>query len=560
MPMPNPELSIIIPSYNRAQRLKACLKALHSQTQSLDDFEVIVVVDGSTDETMAAIQADHTPYCLRAIWQENSGSAAARNRGIAEARGRYCLFLDDDILASANLVAEHIHIQRTADNIVALGQIILSLPDDADAYAQQFAQGWRQHYDELGHGTAPPSWEDCYSGNLSVPREKLLACGGFATDLQRGEDVELGYRLWKTGCDIVYLPSAVSHQDERKGFRDLSRDAEKSGRADVIFYRRDPGMLSQSLGSFCSASWRKLLLRRIFLALHFPPALLLALRYLILKPRSRRSWVGFVQELCYWRGVRSEANGTELWSRIQSGVPILLFHAIGGEGEPPDTFLMPGGRFATHLRWIRRLGYRVITLEEFLACRREHRFPPPRSVVITFDDGYEDNHTNALPVLRNHQMPATVFLVSRFVGQKNTWDREGPLADRRLMGWPQIREMKQFGIGFGAHSQTHAALTRLESENAIVEIATSREEIGQAVPCPVTAFAYPYGLHSIEVQRMVEEAGYSLGCTVDPGLNGLGTPSFSLCRTELQGRDSLIRLLLGLWLGDPEAIWRRKRT
>jgi len=557
--MSNPELSIIIPSYNRAERLKSCLKALHSQTQSIDDFEVIVVVDGSTDETMATIAAYHPPYCLRAIWQENSGQAVARNRGIAEARGRYCLFLDDDILASANLVAEHIRVQRTADNIIALGQIFLSLPDDADLYAQTFAAGWQQHYDALNDGTIKPSWEDCYSGNLSVPREKLLARGGFATDLQRGEDVELGYRLWKAGCDIAYLPGAISHQDERKGFRELSRDTEKSGSADVIFYRRDPVMLSQALGSFCSASWRKLLLRRIFLALHVPIPLLLGLVHLIRKPPRRRSWVGFVKELCYWRGVRSEAIGSELWNRIQSGVPILLYHAIGGEGETPGTFLIPRERFTTHLHWIRRLGYGVITLEEFLACRQERRFPPPRSVVITFDDGYEDNHTNALPVLRSNKMPATVFLVSRFVGQTNVWDRAGPLAHRRLMNWAQIQEMAQLGIGFGAHSQTHAALTGMDPDNAIKEIVRSREEIEQELPHPVTAFAYPYGLHDIEVQRMVEEAGYSLGCTVDPGLNGLGTPSFSLRRSELQGHDSVMRLMLALWLGDPEAIRRRRR-
>ena len=558
--MTNPELSIIIPSYNRSDRLQACLKALHSQTQDPGDFEVIVVIDGSTDQTMATIDAYHPPYCLRAIWQENSGQAAARNRGIAEARGRYCIFLDDDILASATLVAEHLRVQRTADNIVALGQIILSLPDDTDPYAQTFAAGWQQHYDALSDGTIKPSWEDCYSGNLSAPREKLLGCGGFATDLQRGEDVELGYRLWKAGCNIMYVPTAISHQDERKGFPELSRDAEKSGMADVIFYRRDPDMLSQSLGSFCAASWRKLLLRRFILAFHVPPSLLLGLGGLIRNPSRRRSWFGFIKEICYWRGVRDEASGTALWKEIQSGVPILLFHAIGNENEKPGTFLMPRERFATHLRWIRRLGYRVITLEEYLACRRERRFPPPRSVIITFDDGYADNHTKALPILRSHNMPATVFLVSRFVGQTNTWDHAGPLARRRLMGWTQIREMALQGIGFGAHSQTHAALTHLEPSSAMMEIERSREDTEQELPHPVTAFAYPYGLHDIEVQRMVEQAGYSLGCTVDPGLNGLGTPSFSLRRSELQGHDSVMRLLLALWLGDPEAIWRRKRT
>src|SRR6185503_15784205 len=117
------ELSIVIPTYNRAKHLRLCLEALNRQTQVASDFEVVVVIDGSTDKTIEMLKRFETPYSLRIIWQKNSGQASALNQGIREALGRYILFLDDDIVADPRLVAEHLRAHHRHPNAVVIGQI-----------------------------------------------------------------------------------------------------------------------------------------------------------------------------------------------------------------------------------------------------------------------------------------------------------------------------------------------------------------------------------------------------------------------------------------------------
>jgi peptidoglycan/xylan/chitin deacetylase (PgdA/CDA1 family)/glycosyltransferase involved in cell wall biosynthesis len=553
------ELSVIIPTYNRAERLQACLEALARQTQPFSDFEVVVVVDGATDETMAMLAKFAAPYPLRTVWQENAGPSQARNHGSSLASGQYCLFIDDDIIAGPDLVGQHLRAQRKQQNVIAIGQITLSLPADADWYAHAFARGWRDHYQRLNQEGVNPTWEDCYSGNMSVSREIFLKCGGFDVTLVRGEDVELAYRLQRQGCTFVYLPDALGHQDERKGFGELSQDSWKAGMADAILYQRDPQILSLALASFTTGSWRKLLLRRLLLAGRVPPHWLAWVGRLLKKEAHRYSWHTFIQHFCYWRGVRYAVGRTTLWSRLTAGTPILMYHALGTSAEPAAPYLMPARRFAAHLAWLQRLGYRVISLDQFLACRREKRLPSARSVVITFDDGYLDNYTLAFPILQQRKLPATIFLVSDYVGQTNQWDKSGPLAERPLLDWLRIKEMAAQGIQFGAHTCTHVALTAVSPDQAAAEITDSRERLACELNQPITTLAYPYGEHDPVVQSMVEQAGFAAACTVDPGLNNLTTPAVALRRVEIRGTDSIIRLWLALWLGDADAIWPRKR-
>jgi glycosyltransferase involved in cell wall biosynthesis len=548
------ELSIIIPTYNRAGRLRGCLEALSRQTQPAGDFEVIVVVDGSTDGTAEMLRQFSAPYRLHTVWQENSGQPGALNRGISQAQGPYCLFLDDDIVADPRLVAEHLQAQRQHQNVVAIGRITLS-STSGGWYAAAFARGWHDRYRRLDRKNVTVTWQDCYSGNMSAPRELLQACHGFATELVRNYDVELAYRLGKQGCTFIYLPDAIGCQDERKEFRDLSLDAQKAGMVDVALYQRDPQMLSEALASFAEGSWRKLLLRRLLLAFRVPPRFLELLGRLIKEPARQYSWYSFVQNLCYWRGVRQAAAG--LWPQLTSATPILMYHAVGEPQEAAAPFVIPARRFEAQMAWLRRWGYQVISLEQFLACQRERRLPPARSVVITFDDGYRDNYTHAYPILQRHAVPATIFLVAGHIGHCNRWDKEGELAGRPLMSWSQLEELARQGIQFGAHSCTHPVLTAVLADQAAAEIVSSRQQLAKTLGIPITAFAYPYGEHDRCIQEMVEQAGYDSGCTVDSGLNSLLTSPLALRRIEIRGSDGLIRFWLGLWLGDADAIRRR---
>jgi len=553
------ELSVVIPTYNRAKRLRACLEALTHQTQAASTFEVIVVVDGSTDETAAMLKNLATPYSLRTIWQDNSGQPGALNRGIREAQSPYCLFLDDDIMANPQLLAEHLHAHREHPKAVVIGQITISLPADAGWYPRAFARGWQDHYFLLNQADNNLTWEDCYSGNMSAPREQLLACGGFCEDLVRGFDTELAKRLEQEGCSFVYASNALGCQDEQKGFRELSRDAEKAGNVDATLYKQNPQKLSQALASFPQGSWRKLLLHRLLLTLHMPPRILELVGRLIRNSAGQYSWFSIIQKYCYWRGVRKALGMAGLWQQLTSGTLILMYHAIGQPREAASTFVMPAQRFAQQMAWLKRMGYHPISLEQFLACQRENVMPAAHSVVITFDDGYADNYTYALPIIRQYDIPATLFVVTGFVGLANHWDAGGDLQGRPLMSWLQIQEMAAQGIDFGAHSRTHPVLTAISSAEAENEIAESRELLENKLGIPVHFFAYPYGEFDPSIQAMVGDAGFTASCTIHTGLNTLLTSPLALCRAEVQGTDSWLRFWLMLWLGDGESFWWRRR-
>jgi glycosyltransferase involved in cell wall biosynthesis len=116
-----PDLSIIIPTYNRKQVLLMCLNYLKQQTCPASRFEVIVAVDGSTDGTKEYIESNEFPFALKIVEQVNSGPAAARNLGARNASGEYLLFLDDDILATPDLIAEHLSIHKMYSNSIVVG-------------------------------------------------------------------------------------------------------------------------------------------------------------------------------------------------------------------------------------------------------------------------------------------------------------------------------------------------------------------------------------------------------------------------------------------------------
>ena len=119
-------LSIVVPTYNRQRILSRTLPSLLRQNGIGGQYEVIVVVDGSTDGTLAMLKRPDWGTRLRVISQPNRGLAAARNRGAAAARGDILLFLDDDMVASADLVAIHLEEHGTSSQKVVLGALGLA--------------------------------------------------------------------------------------------------------------------------------------------------------------------------------------------------------------------------------------------------------------------------------------------------------------------------------------------------------------------------------------------------------------------------------------------------
>ncbi|MCK6619999.1 MAG: glycosyltransferase [Calditrichaceae bacterium] len=543
------ELSVIIPTYNRAGRLRSCLEALTHQTQPAADFEVIVVIDGSTDETSEMLAQLATPFTLTALHQANSGQNIACNNGAAHARGRYCLFLDDDIVAEPQLVAEHLRLHRKHKKVAGIGQITLNVVKP-DWFMQRFAEGWHEHYQQLNLALRQPFWADGYGGNISVSRAMFMEVGGFAPDIRRSGDIELAYRLEQHGLRFIYLSSAIGHQDERKGYREFFADAAESGAAWVAICRRHPSMLPELLGRLGKTRAGEALLRKLFWRCGLSPWFLARSGSFLARTSWGSSWYRFLFAYGYWWGARRAIPDGETWERMVRGVPILMYHAFAGPGEPPSRFVLPVKRFARQMAWLKRLNYRVISLEEFLQYRRQLQLPPHRSVIITIDDGYAEIATHVHPILCRYNFPATVFLVSRRIGGCYDWQNHEALNGRRLLSWTEIREIASQGIRFGAHTRTHPVLTGISVEDARAEIAGSKADLESALQMPITTFAYPYGEFDEPVQDLVERTGFSGGCSADSGFNNWAIPLTALRRIEIEGTWSLLRFLLALHLGE----------
>ena len=540
------DLSVVVPTYNRAWLLDGCLRALVAQVELEAELEVVVVDDGSSDGTQAVLEHYASLLPLRFERQPNRGQPAALNRGIELARGRICLFLDDDVIAGPRLLAEHVRAQREHDGAIALGNLSLQLPERAGGLARYVGRWWAGQFGDFERGVRAPTFRSCYSGNISVPRSALLDAGGFAEWLPRSFDVELAYRLERAGLPIVFVPEARGVQIYEKGFAPIARDFEAAGRAAVAMYRREPALLPHlPLGNFWRGSQRSAALRRALLALRAPIwPLHLVDRLLTRSDRPYR----FLQDYCYWRGVRRAERDRATWRRLTGGVVILLYHALAPPGEPASRYILPARRFARQLRWLRLRGYTVLGLDEYVRHRLEHSLPPPRSVVLTLDDAYADNAELAHPLLQRHGLTATIFAVSRRMGEPNLWSEGAEVQGRPLMTWAQAKELRRDGLEFGAHTRTHASLPGLPPEELADEVEGSRRDLEERLG-PVGHFAYPYGRLDEASVRAAEEAGFASACGIEEGRNSPGTPSFALRRCEIHGTDSLLRFALTLALG-----------
>ncbi len=551
------ELSIVIPTRNRPEMLRRCIASLVEQTEPAEGLELVVVVDGSDPSTERMLRSLRLPFPVRGIVQVRAWQAAARNRGAAAARGGLLLFLDDGVVAAERLVAAHLRALRAEKEVVAMGRIDKVLREGAPRWARARQDLWRRHYERLAAGRAP-RFTDCYGANLSLARESFFGVGGFATDLEVEHAVELGYRLARAGMHLVHVPDAVVREDDRDTLGRFLADGRRGGVVGVRLWERHPELLPHlPLGGAEELPRRWIALRKVALALRVPPGLLAMGAKFAPSDSFAGGWLSFLFSYCYSRGVRASVD-KDTWRRLKRGTAILMYHAIGRPGERASRFVLPASRLRRQLAWLDLWRYNVIGLEELVQARIEYRLPPPRSVVLTFDDGYADNIELALPALERRGFGATLFLVSA-AGRRVGWARE-PELDGRALVIPTDARNVTGRIRFGGHSRTHPRLPSLAPAELEREIRGCKGELEAALAMPVSMFAYPFGERTPDVEAAVRDAGFLAACGVDSGRNRPTCDLFALRRFEVHGTDSLLRFALTLWLGDLRAFRRRDRA
>lgn len=209
-------------------------------------------------------------------------------------------------------------------------------------------------------------------------------------------------------------------------------------------------------------------------------------------------------------------------------LPILTFHAL--DNQPSVTSFSP----RVFRRGIARLhenGYRTLSLVEAAECLRQRMPFPERTFVITFDDGYQSVYEEALPVLRDYGMGATVFLTLGEMAGAETAGRLPSLSGRSMLSWHEIREMSKIGFSFGAHTLTHPDLTRLPVDRVEAEICRSKAVIEDALGDAVKCFAYPYGRYDQRSREIVRQY-FACACSDKLGLTTRNSDLYALERVD----------------------------
>lgn len=210
-----------------------------------------------------------------------------------------------------------------------------------------------------------------------------------------------------------------------------------------------------------------------------------------------------------------------------STLPILTYHAIEDRDGPLS---VSPSRFAEHLEAISSLGYATTALKRSMnRLYRGENHSVDREIAITFDDGYASVLTEAMPLLERFGFKATVFVISDLVGCR--------LEGRDLLGWRDISALSKAGVEIGSHTATHATLTRLDLAEIYREVGDSKCRIEDHLGKAVRYFAYPRGLATARVRRVVGACGYAGACSTVAGTNTNRSNPYFLRRRELYDHD-----------------------
>lgn len=255
----------------------------------------------------------------------------------------------------------------------------------------------------------------------------------------------------------------------------------------------------------------------------------------------------------------SAAEGSARSTGLAAMPLVLMYHSVAVYDEDPYEVTISPQRFERHMRWLRSRGLRGVSLADLLTARAEGR---GRGLVgLTFDDGYQDFVTNAMPILQRYGFTATAFVLAGRLGGHNAWDAPGP--HKALLTANQVRQAAQSGMEIGSHGLEHVSLPEADDTQLNAETVRSRAILQELTGQQIRGFCYPYGHLDARVVKAVREAaGYDYACAIWAS-SAIGR--HAIPRTYVHDRDTAWRLdakriRAGLTVGNRIAVRRHRGT
>lgn len=208
------------------------------------------------------------------------------------------------------------------------------------------------------------------------------------------------------------------------------------------------------------------------------------------------------------------------------GVPVLAYHKVSSDDS---IYSIDPDLFDRQMEYLAENGYTSLSLDELKEGLAGKKPLPSRPIVITFDDGYEDNYSTALPILKKYGMRAAIFIAVDRVGQPG------------YLSWQQINILQSQGIDIGSHTVSHQALTTLGASEWQQEIKLSKAILDRHLTKPVTFLAYPHGKFTSNMFAFSKQTGYEGAFSGITGLNFRGSNTYELKRI------SILRSQFDLW-------------
>ncbi len=217
----------------------------------------------------------------------------------------------------------------------------------------------------------------------------------------------------------------------------------------------------------------------------------------------------------------------------QKPIPILMYHSI--ETMPKGTVMrglhVPPKRFAFQMRLLRLFGYQGLSMNKLQPYLEGEK--TGKVVGLTFDDGYKNNLTNALPTLKKYGFSATCYIVSKNIDGINHWDIDKGIPQNPMMNKEEIQSWIDTGMEIGSHTQNHVFLTKINKNEAIKEINHSKKDLEKEFKVNVDHFCYPYGDYNNDIVSATKDAGYRTGTTVNRGKVKIGDNLLTLHRVSI---------------------------